>query len=127
MKRPFYLFILIVIFLLQTHCATIVKDPYEEFIIDTLPAGAKVTYGNQTCHTPCTLDLKRRQQYDVSITKSGYKSLTYELNGKSWDGWLWGNIVFLVGAPIGVAVDFITGKAYDYSPSEIKVKLEEAQ
>jgi uncharacterized protein YceK len=105
-------------------CSTIMKEEWEEVYIESTPAGAQVQVDNgQSCHTPCHLELDRGKAYKLTLQKDGYEEHSYDLNGKSLDGWLWGNTVFLIGLPIAVAIDFYTGYAYDFSPSEILVDL----
>ncbi len=116
--------IIMILFLLQTACATVMKEEWEEIQIDTEPSGAKVTVNNgQICHTPCHLELERGRSFQLQISKEGFKPQEYRINGKSFDPWIWGNLVFIVGFPIGVAIDFYTGYAYDFSPSRIKTQL----
>ena len=117
------LFILLpILFLLG--CATIMKEDFEEMFIETTPAGAIATFSNGlSCHTPCSLELERGENFKISIAKPGYQTVTRSISGSSWDGWLWGNLAFLPAMPIGVAIDFYTGYAYDFSPEKIVVEL----
>jgi len=108
----------------QLGCSTIMKEEWEEIYIDSKPPGALVKVDNgQQCHTPCHLELERSKSVNLSINKEGYETKKHFVNGKSLDGWLWGNLVFLVGLPVAVAVDFYTGYSYDFSPSSIEVDL----
>ena len=112
------------LFLLQANCASIMKEDWEELDIETQPPGAVVTISNgQVCHTPCSLELERGENYSVTITKPGYQTETHQVSGSSWDGWLWGNLAFIVAFPIAIGVDFYTGYAYDFSPDLIKRDL----
>ena len=109
---------------MQMACSTIMKEEWEEVYIETQPAGARVKVNNgQECFTPCHLELERKKGVELSIEKEGFQAESYSISGHSLDGWLWGNLVFLVGLPIAVGVDFYTGYAYDFSPSEIVVEL----
>ena len=109
---------------LSLGCSTIMKEEYEELYIETQPAGAIVSFENgMSCHTPCSLELERGENYQLSINKPGYQSVRKSISGSSWDGWLWGNLAFLFAMPIGIGVDFYTGYAYDFSPEKIQVEL----
>jgi len=123
--KPTRLIIFVFVCLFQTSCATIMKQEWEQLIIETKPAGAVVNLSNGvSCHTPCTLELDRGDSYAVKIKKPGYKEYDVNVKGNSWDGWLFGNLVFVFGMPIAVAVDFYTGYAYDFSPDKINVSLQ---
>lgn len=116
----------ILLFSLQMACSTIMKEEWEEVYISTEPAGAVVSVSNgEVCHTPCHLELERKKSVDLKISKEGYEEVAYSINGRSLDGWLWGNLVFLIGLPIAVGVDFYTGYAYDFSPGDIVVQLKQ--
>ena len=99
-------------------CATIVNDNFVDVPIETNPQGATITYGGKTFTTPCTLEIPRGEERSIEITieKPGYKPVNVRLE-RSLDGWLWGNI--LTGGLIGLAVDFISGDAYDLSPEQV--------
>lgn len=57
-------------------CATITRGSSESFVIETTPAGANVTLSNGlSCMTPCSLKVKRRPLLQVTIEKSGYKTI----------------------------------------------------
>lgn len=110
----------------QIACSTIMKEDWEEVFIETKPAGAVVSVSTgEKCHTPCHLELERKKSVNLKIQREGYEDHEYFINGRSFDGWIWGNLVFLLGFPIGVGVDFYTGYAYDFSPGEIIVDLKE--
>lgn len=101
------------------------KEDYEELYIESNPPGATATLNNGiVCYTPCNLDLERGDNYDVEISKPGYEKIQKHVSGSSWDGWLWGNLAFLIAAPIAVGVDFYTGYAYDFDPEIVKVDLQ---
>lgn len=92
----------------------------------TSPAGALVevtdamgvSYG--TCETPCTIDLKRKKEYHVDITKSGYDPASFVIERKG-SGWIWGNIIF--GGVIGLVIDLMNGAAYKLEPELLQITL----
>ena len=59
--------------------------------------------------------------FKLHIEKEGYQPVDILLT-QSLYGWLWGNILF--GGLIGLAVDFITGDAYDLEPELISANLQ---
>lgn len=103
-------------------CATIVNDNYVDLPVETEPPGATVTYNGQTYITPCALEIPRGEERTVivRVEKPGYKPVEIRLE-RSLDGWLWGDIV--CGGLIGLAIDFISGDAYDLDPAYIKKRL----
>lgn len=119
--------IFILVAVLNSGCATMMKDDTEELTVETQPAGALVKMGEYTCHSPCHLEVARQKHYDLTIEKPGFQPQKEHVTGWSWDPWLWGNLVFLFGLPIGVAVDFYTGKAYDLAPAQITTDLKKAE
>lgn len=122
MKNISFVLAMISLVLLSS-CATFMKQDMETLPINTTPPGATVKIGEHQCHTPCELELPRKQKFEVIIQKSGYAPAKTSVSGSSLDGWLWGNLVFLVGAPIGIAWDFYSGAAWDLSPNEISYEL----
>ena len=110
-------------------CASIIHGTSQEIAFQSVPDNATVVVedamGKQygSCQTPCSLELKRKHEYKVHITKAGYETATIVMDRKS-DGWIWGNIVF--GGLIGVIVDFSNGAAYKLAPSELTVSLQKS-
>lgn len=108
--------------LLFCSCATIVNGKKEMFEVRTNPAGATAEIYGQKCKTPCSFELRRGTNYLVRINKEGYKSKEIPLDGKSTDGWVWGNL--MIGGIIGLAVDYGSKAAYDFEPEELDLNLE---
>jgi hypothetical protein len=69
--------------------------------------------------------MKRKKEFDVTVTKAGYKpytaSITNQIGGKGGAA-LAGNV--LVGGLIGLGVDAATGASKDLTPNPLKVTLE---
>ena len=107
-------------------CASIIHGTKQKVLFQSTPDGATVdvtdamdvSYG--TCLTPCTLDLKRKNSYKATISKSGYDSVELVVE-RGTDGWIWGNI--LLGGVIGLVIDFSNGAAYKLSPTELHATL----
>lgn len=107
-------------------CATITRGTTQAWTVDTVPSGADVRLSNgHECTTPCTLKLKRKQGFDVTISKDGYREVTTQvvsqIAGAGAAG-LAGNVV--VGGLIGIGVDAATGAAKELKPNPLEVTLE---
>ena len=108
-------------------CATVTRGSSEAWTVETTPGGAAVatTTGFKCDATPCTFKMKRKKEFDVTITKAGYKpytaSVTNQIGGKGGAA-LAGNV--LVGGLIGLGVDAATGASKDLTPNPLKVTLE---
>jgi len=107
-------------------CASIIHGSKQPVTFESTPSGAFVEVtdamgtSHGTCETPCKLDLKRKNPYKVTMTKTGFGPVTMTIDRKS-DGWIWGNLVF--GGIIGLIVDFSNGAAYKLSPAQMQVTL----
>jgi len=69
--------------------------------------------------------MSRKAQFDVTVTKAGYKSATAHVTHQISKGGgtaMVGNAI--VGGLIGVGVDAVTGAANDLRPNPLVFKLE---
>jgi len=125
-RNNFIVLLVISVFLLSLGCASIMHGSKQSISFQSTPTGANVEIRDAmgvafgSCETPCTLDLKRKREYKVTITKFGYNPVDIVIQKKS-DGWIWGNILF--GGVIGLIIDFSNGSAYRLSPSEVQATL----
>lgn len=108
-------------------CATMTRGTHDAFVVQTDPDGASVTTSNGfTCAaTPCSMRMLRKSEFDVTITKPGYKTWTGHVTnhvGKGGGGAMAGNI--LVGGIIGAGVDASNGSMLDLVPNPLVVHLE---
>lgn len=111
-------------------CGSIMHGTRQEVSFQTAPEGAVievsdamgVSYGS--CETPCTLDLKRKKEYHVTVTKSGYEPADFIIERKT-SGWIWGNI--LLGGVIGLVIDLTNGAAYKLSPETLQLTLQKGE
>lgn len=107
-------------------CASIMHGSKQKLVFGSTPTGATVEVtdamgvSHGSCVTPCTLDLKRKNQYKATLIKSGFEPVELLID-KSSDGWIWGNILF--GGIIGLVIDFSNGAAYKLSPTELHATL----
>ena len=100
----------------------------QEIQINTVPQGASVHIQGEgiTAVAPTKLILKRgypMKEYSILVQKEGYKPGYATIKQKP-SAWLWGDIIWAI-IP-GVAVDMITGGAFDLTPEKITVQLEES-
>jgi hypothetical protein len=112
-------------------CATVTRGDKQAWTVQTDPGGAAVrTTVGVTCEqTPCTFKLKRKADFEVTITKAGYKTWTghvsHQASGAGIATTVAGNAI--LGGLIGVGVDAATGATLDLKPNPLVVKLEADQ
>lgn len=100
--------------LLCSGCATMVRGTKQTVSINTTPAGAKVAFSDgQSCVSPCTISAKRKDTLNVTIEKEGYHTHTTALV-PSLGG---------AGVMLGGLVDYGTGAVYDLQPNPLYVNL----
>jgi len=105
-------------------CATIIHGTRQNIAVSSVPSGARVIVkGVHMATTPAVIELKRNESNIIlRFEKEGYEPVEVALN-RSVDGWIAGNIIF--GGLIGLAIDFISGGAYQLTPSEVNAILAE--
>jgi hypothetical protein len=108
-------------------CATVTRGTSDTWTVNTTPSGAAIKTSNQfACDaTPCTFKMKRKSEFDVTISKPGYKTwtghITHHIAGAGGAG-MAGNV--LLGGIIGVGVDASSGAMMDLIPNPLNVTLE---
>lgn len=107
-------------------CATVTRGTTSdvEFISD--PPGARVeTSRLESCTTPCTLKVSRKDEFQATFKLAGYKDQSVfvrtQVAGAGAAG-LVGNA--LIGGVIGVGVDVVTGASLEHVPNPVRVTLE---
>jgi hypothetical protein len=107
-------------------CATITRGTNSNVGFDSQPSGAEVRLSNGLgCVTPCSLVVKRNEEFIASFTKGGYVGQQVEVKTKvAGDGaaGFAGNII--AGGVIGMGVDVATGGALEHTPNPVVVALE---
>lgn len=108
-------------------CATVTRGTTQAWTVETTPGGAAVrtTIGFACDATPCTFKMPRKSEFDVTITKPGYKTLTTHVTNEIAGGGaagMAGNV--LVGGIIGIGVDAASGATKDLKPNPLQVVLE---
>ena len=111
--------------MLMQSCASITRGSTEAFVITTKPTGALVRLSNGlSCSSPCSLKVKRRGDFLVTITRDGYENVTATVTS-SVDGagsaGMAGNI--LLGGVIGMGVDAGTGAMHSHRPNPLEVEM----
>ena len=108
-------------------CATVTRGSNQAWTVETEPNGAAIqtTNGFQCESTPCTFRMQRRSEFDVTITKAGYRTVTSHVtNAVSGNGGaaMAGHVI--VGGVIGGVVDIASGAMLDIRPNPLHVVLE---
>lgn len=121
MQKLLSAYLVFILLLVQTGCASIVSGREQTVSIRSNPAGADVEIdGMSTGKTPLTTDLKRKKRHQIKIKKDGYLEES-RVTKKGFNWWHLGNV--LIGGIIGIIIDFATGAVYDVDPDEINVSL----
>lgn len=112
-------------------CATVTKGRNDTVTFDSQPRDAAVSWSDtngklaeQSCKTPCTVEINRKWTYNVTFEKEGYQPVEALLEPKlSGDGTagMAGNI--LLGGVVGAAVDGSTGAMNDLKPNPMIARL----
>ena len=58
-------------------CATVTRGTSEDYVIETIPSGAKVSgwTNSRTCTSPCPIEVKRKGSLALTIEKEGYETV----------------------------------------------------
>ena len=107
--------------ILITSCATIISGSRQKVEIASEPSSAKVYINEiEIGNTPVQKNLKRNQEYQLTLKLNGYKTYETKLE-KKFNAWYIGNIAF--GGLIGIIIDPITGAMHKLKPEEIDGNL----
>ena len=106
-------------------CASVTRGANEQIQINTDPAGAEArTSIGFACVTPCVLQVPRKTEFSVVITKEGYQPehvmVRTQVGAGGASGFA-GNII--IGGGVGMIADVATGAALDHCPNPITVFL----
>lgn len=105
---------------LSTSCATIMHGTKQLISIVTWPAGALVSHGNVTVTTPATLNLDRKCDHTLTVTKPGYEPQVVHVTRTSNGSFAQ---IILPGGLIGYGIDVMNGAQYDLKPTKVDVTL----
>lgn len=106
-------------------CATITRGTTESLAIQSEPAGARVELSSgQTGITPCSFELKRKNDLKVFLHMEGFEDVTAAVDSKvagAGATGMAGNV--LIGGIIGVGVDAASGATKSLRPNPLHVHL----
>ena len=117
------LFLLVVLgCLMLTSCATLFSDDTADVVINSNPAGAKVTVdGTEMGTTPITLKLSSESSHSITLSKDDYTPQTVVVEKSIKWGWQVVDI-FTTGL-VGNVVDLLNPNGYTLKPSEFNITL----
>jgi len=104
-------------------CATMIKGTRQAVKVETSPSGAMVKGNFQTIKTPGILKLKRSEFYTLDISMPGYQSTTIRLD-KEDNKLMWLDVLIFPLIIPGLIVDSHTDAGFDFTPSNIFLKLD---
>lgn len=107
-------------------CATITRGTKQKFYVNSDPSGATVEMtNNMHCVTPCKLKINRKSDFTVNIAKPGYEPASFHVQGKVKGGGAAGGLAgnAMIGGPVGLGIDALTGAMLNLRPNPINVKL----
>jgi hypothetical protein len=112
---------------LFTSCATITRGSHETLTVLSEPPGANVVLSSgERGVTPTTFVKSRGDNFTVTVSKVRYVPQTVNVESKvsaTGGAAMAGNVGFVVGAPIGVAVDAVNGAYNSLYPNPVSVRL----
>ena len=110
-----------------TGCATVTRGTTDALVVNSTPQGAQVQLSNgMSCtSTPCTFKLPRKSELEVTVSRSGCKTVVTNVSHRTAGAGaagVAGNV--LVGGIIGLGVDAATGASQELVPNPLEVTLE---
>jgi hypothetical protein len=112
---------------LFTSCATITRGSRETLTVLSEPSGANVVLSSgERGVTPGTFLKSRGDNFTVTVSKARYVPQTVNVESKvsaKGGAAMAGNVGFIVGAPIGVTVDAVSGAYNSLYPNPVSVRL----
>jgi hypothetical protein len=119
-------FMLVSLALTTAGCATVTRGTTDQITVTSTPSGARVTTSlAQSCVSPCTFSVSRKDEFIVTIAAEGFKPqdipVKTQLAGNGAAGFA-GNI--LLGGVIGMGVDVATGSTLEHVPNPVHADLE---
>ncbi len=110
-------------------CATVTRGTTDQVQMRSVPVGATATASTgQTCTTPCTITVGRKDEFSVHFEKPGFTSQDIQVKTQAsgaGQAALAGNLV--VGGIVGLATDASTGATLDHVPNPVSVELRPAR
>lgn len=120
MRKLIYIFVFGV---LLSGCATMLKSPYKEVKLNSVPQGARVYLeGNRKVgETPLTVKLKDKYRVTITFRKEGFEEQSYTIGRHFEWGWLFPDLLLY---PIAIPVDAISSNWFGLDETEVNVNLE---
>ena len=128
--RTALVFLVGIIFLSLTGCATIFSGTADEITVNSHPGDASVKIkapnGNVVAegNTPMSIDLRRGKTYTVIVSREGYSPATATIKNGGIVKSFWLNV--FTGMVVGWAVDYLSGAMFNFDSTSINVHLKES-
>jgi len=110
-------------------CATVTRGTTDQVQMRSAPSGAIATASmGQSCTTPCTITVGRKDEFSVHFEKPGFISQDVQVKTQAsgpGQAALAGNLI--VGGIVGLATDASTGATLDHVPNPVSVELRPAR
>jgi len=108
-------------------CGAMFQGSNQTVEFQSAPSGATVSgspgIGEYT--TPASVKLSRKNSYDLTFTKEGYKAATAHIHATASFGYILLDVLFT--GLVGVVVDAATGSWNNLSPQTLSVVLEKEE
>jgi hypothetical protein len=124
MRNAVVIPVLCIALLFSSGCGVMFQGSNQTVGIHSSPSGATVkgTPGIGEYTTPCSVSLSRKNSYDLTFTKEGYKPVSAYINASVKFGYVLLDV--LLTGLVGVIVDAATGGWNGLKPDFISVTLE---
>lgn len=114
--------ILLCLLPLVSGCATVVTGTTQKVPVKSEPSGANVNVNGKENHvTPVTLNLTRKTNYILIISKEGFKTAVVKITGQL-NPLLAGEFA-VPGGSVLAGADVVSGAGYDLKPDKVDVVL----
>jgi hypothetical protein len=125
MKNLLCLVIFITSVSLVVSCSSIINGSKQNVSIRADPLSADIFVDGELAGTGIAeVKLKRGKDHVIEAKLDGYRTAKVTTD-RSLTGWFWGNCI--LGGVIGMAIDLITGSAYDVDPEHVSLNLEHSK
>jgi len=135
MKERAWIVAIVVVVGIVYGCASIMSGTTQRVTFDSEPQGATVTIGKKAEKdgqvtivdsyeagvTPLEVELPRRTNTMVQLSKEGFETQTVELKRKM-NNWTWGDIALT--SPLSTSIDTSTGAVNEYKPGQYVITLQ---
>ena len=103
-------------------CGTVSHGTLQKILCTTSPSGALVKWaGGGECRTPCTVELRRKQNETLTIERDGYKTVNLPIRSVFAKSSV-GNVL-LPGGLVCWGIDIFSGAAWRLVPERVDVDL----